>query len=161
MAASTPASTLAATPSTPNRIATENTPAVKGTVAALLRLEGLAVTAVSALLYARTGASWWLFAALWLAPDLSVLGYLAGPGRGARVYNGIHSYVTPLTLAFAAMLLRTPDPLPYALIWINHIGVDRLLGFGLKYPAGFQFTHLSAKHSRRAAVTAPEGSLPA
>ena len=44
----------------------------------LLRLEGLAVAAVSAVLYARTGASWWLFAALWLAPDLSMLGYLGG-----------------------------------------------------------------------------------
>ena len=42
----------------------------------LLRLEGLAVAAVTAVLYARTGASWWLFAALWLMPDLSMLGYL-------------------------------------------------------------------------------------
>ena len=56
-----------------------------------LRLEGLAVAAVSTALYARTGASWWLFAALWLAPDLSMLGYLGGACRGARVYNAFHS----------------------------------------------------------------------
>jgi hypothetical protein len=32
--------------------------------------------------------------------------------------------------------------MPIALIWVNHIGVDRLLGYGLKYPAGFGWTHL-------------------
>ncbi len=85
----------------------------------------------------KTGASWWLFAGLWLAPDLSLLGYLAGPSWGARIYNAIHSYVTPATLAVSALLLRSPALLPFALIWINHIGVDRLLGYGLKYPAGF------------------------
>src|SRR5438270_10743440 len=50
----------------------------------LLRIEGLAVAVVSAVLYARTGASWWLFAALWLAPDFSLLGCLASPRRGPR-----------------------------------------------------------------------------
>jgi len=92
--------------------------------------------------YAHAGASWWLFAALWLAPDLSMLGYLAGPKWGARIYNAIHSYVTPATLAVTAMLLRSPSLVPIALIWFNHIGVDRLLGYGLKYPAGFGWTHL-------------------
>ena len=29
-----------------------------------------------------------------------------------------------------------------ALIWLAHIGVDRLLGYGLKYPTGFKDTHL-------------------
>jgi hypothetical protein len=102
----------------------------------------LAAAALSAVFYAHAGASWWLFAALWLAPDLSMLGYLAGPKWGARIYNAIHSYVTPATLAVTAMLLRSPSLVPIALIWFNHIGVDRLLGYGLKYPAGFGWTHL-------------------
>lgn len=105
-------------------------------------MEGLAVVALTAVLYARTGASWWLFAALWLAPDLSMLGYLAGSCWGARTYNAIHTYVTPATLAVLAFLLHQRGLLPIALIWINHIGLDRLLGYGLKYPAGFGFTHL-------------------
>ena len=108
----------------------------------LLRLEGMAALALSAVFYARTGASWWLFAALWLTPDLSMLGYLGGPKLGARIYNAIHSYVTPATLAVVGLLLGSSVLLPYALIWINHIGVDRLLGYGLKYPQGFKFTHL-------------------
>jgi hypothetical protein len=111
-------------------------------VRSILRLEGLAAAALSALLYAQTGASWWLFAALWLTPDLSMLGYLYSPCWGARIYNAIHSYLAPATLALAALLLRSPALLPFALIWINHIGVDRLLGYGLKYPVGFQWTHL-------------------
>jgi hypothetical protein len=117
--------------------------AIRGSdIQLLLRLEALAAVALSIVFYARTGASWWLFAVLWLLPDLSLLGYLAGPKLGARVYNAIHSYVTPAALAVTGLLLRSPVVLPYALIWINHIAVDRLLGYGLKYPAGFRWTHL-------------------
>ena len=121
-----------------------------GFVRSILRLEGLAAAALAAVFYARTGASWWLFAALWLAPDLSLLGYLGGSELGARMYNAIHSYVTPATLAVTALLLHSPALLPFALIWMNHIGVDRLLGYGLKYPAGFQWTHLGRLKGRRA-----------
>jgi hypothetical protein len=123
-----------------------------GPVHTILRLEGLAAAALSVAFYARTGASWWLFAVLWLAPDLSILGYLAGPGWGARVYNAIHSYVTPATLAVSALLLRSSALVPVALVWINHIGVDRLLGYGLKYPDGFAWTHLGKLGERRGKV---------
>jgi hypothetical protein len=122
---------------------------VTGSVLALLRLEGLAVAAVTVVLYARTGAGWWLFAALWLAPDLSMLGYLAGSCWGARCYNAVHTYVVPAALALSALLLNAPALLPFALIWVNHIGVDRLMGYGLKYSDGFGWTHLGrlGKHS--------------
>ena len=125
-------------------------PMARSHVQIFLRLEGLAVAVVSALFYSRTGASWWLFAALWLVPDLSMLGYLGGPKLGARIYNAIHTYVTPGTLAAMAMLLKSPGLLPYAFVWINHIGVDRLLGYGLKYPQGFGWTHLGRLGKRRA-----------
>jgi hypothetical protein len=128
-------------------------PAVAAPVVRLLRLEGLALAAISAVLYARIGSSWWLFAALWLVPDLSMLGYLVSPCWGARCYNAIHSTITPITLALAALLLHTAGPLPYALIWLNHIGVDRLLGYGLKYPAGFGWTHLGRQGKRRGEST--------
>lgn len=117
-------------------------PAVAPPVLIFLRLEALAVAVVTGLLYARSGASWWLFAALWLLPDLSMLGYLASPCWGARAYNAAHTYVTPATLAVAGLLLHQPQVIPFALIWANHIGVDRLLGYGLKYPQGFGWTHL-------------------
>jgi Domain of unknown function (DUF4260) len=133
--------------------ASEALPAVPGNATGnvlwLLRVEGLAVVLLSAVLYWRSGAHWWLFAALWLVPDLSMLGYLAGPRWGARCYDSAHTYIGPLMLA-AALLLHRPvalsaalsATLPVALIWCNHIGVDRLCGYGIKYPEGFGFTHL-------------------
>ena len=122
----------------------------------LLRLEGLVVAAATAALYARTGASWWLFAALWLAPDLSMLGYLGRPCRAARIYNAFLTYLIPGLLVLIASLLRAPDVFAVALIWANHIGVDRLLGFGLKYSAGFGWTHLGLTGAarREAAIAA-------
>lgn len=121
----------------------------RSSIVILLRLEGLAVAAITALLYARTGASWWLFAALWLAPDLSMLGYLGGACRGARVYNAFHTYLLPGLLALAALVLPAHGFLPVALIWANHIGVDRTLGYGLKYGDGFGYTHLGRVGKRK------------
>ena len=132
-----------------DRPAYDPEPASGRSVLIILRLEGLAAAALSAVFYARTDASWWLFAALWLTPDLSMLGYLAGANWGARIYNAIHTYITPATLAVSALLLHTPALVPVALIWINHIGVDRLMGYGLKYPAGFAWTHLGKLGGRR------------
>jgi hypothetical protein len=133
------ATNLAADPSP----SSEPCPSVAAPVLILLRLEDLAVAALSAVLYARTGSSWWLFAAFWLAPDLSMLGYLIDSCWGARIYNAVHTYVTPVALALVGVLLSQSALLPFALIWINHIAVDRLLGYGLKYPRGFGWTHLS------------------
>jgi len=118
----------------------------------LLRIEGVAVAAIAAVLYARTGASWWLFAALWLVPDLSMLGYLASPCRGARIYNAFHTYTLPIVLGLSGWFLHAKGLVPFALIWINHIGVDRLLGYGLKYSNGFGWTHLGIKGKDAARV---------
>jgi Domain of unknown function (DUF4260) len=108
----------------------------------LLRFEGLAMAAFSVFLYARTGLSWWLFAALFLAPDLSMLGYLAGPCWGARIYNAVHTYITPAALALCGLFLHEHVALAVAFIWASHIGMDRMLGYGLKYADGFGYTHL-------------------
>lgn len=125
-------------------VAQPGLPAGRGSsIQLLLRLEGLGVAAVTALLYARSGASWWWFLALWLVPDLSMLGYLAGACRGARIYNAVHTYVGPVAMGVCAYLLHANAVAPaIALTWANHIGVDRLLGYGLKYGEGFGFTHL-------------------
>ena len=118
------------------------TPAVTGTPRLLLRLEGAALLVIAVLLYARTGTSWWLFAALVLAPDLSFVGYLAGPRVGAAAYNAAHTTVGPIALALVGVLAPSPLAVAIALIWLAHVGADRLLGYGLKYDAGFGFTHL-------------------
>lgn len=115
---------------------------VKGGVRIWLRLEGLAFAAVALWLFSLTGASWWLAAAVALAPDLSFLFYLAGPRVGAAGYNLAHSYLPAVGTALAAHFADAAAVHAGALIWIAHIGTDRLLGYGLKYPSGFGDTHL-------------------
>ena len=105
----------------------------------LLRVEGAVVLVASLLLY---GGSWALFAALFLVPDLSMLGYLAGPQTGALAYNAFHTYAPPAALAAFGVLTGGDTVLFVALVWFAHIGFDRMVGYGLKYPTGFFDTHL-------------------
>ncbi len=105
-----------------------------------LRLEGAAVLALAILVFAHGGHSWALLAILFLAPDLSFAGYLAGPRVGSAIYNVAHSYLGPVALAAWALL--TGRPPVAATIWFAHIGFDRMLGYGLKYPSAFSDTHL-------------------
>ncbi len=108
----------------------------------LLRAEGGILFGASLLLYAELGASWVLFVVLVLAPDLSMLGYMLGVRFGTVLYNLFHALVAPLLLIALSILYKQLWLLPYGLIWTAHIGVDRLLGFGLKYPTRFHDTHL-------------------
>ena len=120
----------------------EPTGAVTGGVKTVLRLEGLTLFAGMTLLYAVWGGYWWIYAVLFLAPDLSFAAYLAGPRVGAIVYNTAHSYMAPVALLTTGFALPSPLLLSFAMIWMAHIGIDRALGYGLKYSAGFGFTHL-------------------
>jgi hypothetical protein len=106
-----------------------------------LRLEGLVALALSTYLCLNEGGSWLLFGALFFVPDISFAGYLAGPRVGAMVYNVAHSYVGPITLA-AAFFVSGKPALSLALVWAAHVGFDRALGYGLKYPTAFRDTHL-------------------
>jgi hypothetical protein len=116
--------------------------AVSGGLRTLLRLEGLMLFAGMTLLYAVWDGSWWVYALLFLVPDLSFVAYLAGPRAGAIVYNAAHSYMAPMALMTTGFALSSPLVLSIAMIWLAHIGIDRALGYGLKYSAGFSFTHL-------------------
>jgi hypothetical protein len=115
---------------------------VTGAARALLRLEGLALFAAMIPLYAWRGSSWWLFAVLFLAPDLSFAAYLAGARIGAAVYNAAHTTIVPVVLLIAGFALDQSLVISIAIIWLAHIGIDRALGYGLKYPDAFNHTHL-------------------
>jgi hypothetical protein len=109
----------------------------------LLHLEGAVILAVAVALYGRVGAGWGLFAALILAPDLFMLGYLFGPRAGAYVYNAAHIYAVPLAVVALGVLLGLQTATAVGLVWLAHIGMDRSVGFGLKYASGFSDTHFS------------------
>jgi hypothetical protein len=116
--------------------------AASGSVRLLLRLEGLTAFAAALALYAHAGFSWLIFALFLLAPDLSMLGYLTGPRVGAALYNLVHTYLLALLLTLVGFLDAQPALTAAGLILIAHIGLDRALGYGLKYSTAFGDTHL-------------------
>lgn len=127
-----------------------------------LRAEGAAALMLSLAFYGAINASWWLYLALFLVPDLSMLGYLAGPRAGAALYNTIHTYVLPLLLAALGGLVDLPGAVPVALVWIGHIGADRMLGYGLKERGGFKDTHLGriGRGGQASSSNGPAGRAP-
>ena len=121
---------------------TAETGAATGGVNLLLRLEGLTLFLGMVMLYWAWDGSWLVFALLFFVPDLSFLAYLSDAKFGAAVYNATHSYMAPVALLTLGFGLASPLTLSIALIWLAHIGIDRALGYGLKYRKGFGFTHL-------------------
>ena len=119
---------------------------LQGHMVWLLRLEGLALMALSLLAYHRYSA-WGLreFALLFLLPDIALLAYALGARAarlGAYAYNVTHTYFGPMLMLVYGMLTDTRWALSLGLIWLAHIGFDRALGYGLKYTQGFRYTHL-------------------
>ncbi len=107
-----------------------------------LKLEWLCIALAMLVVFWVVDGSWLLFAVLVLAPDLAMLGYLAGPRAGALTYNLLHSAIGPAALAGAAWLVASDVALQVAIVWLFHIAVDRAIGYGLKLPSSFQDTHL-------------------
>ena len=108
----------------------------------LLRTEGLAAAAAAMTLYFWADHPWWLLVVLALAPDLAMVAYAAGPRVGAAAYDLVHTYALPVGLGAAGIVADADAAVAVALIWSTHIGVDRAIGYGLKYPSGFTDTHL-------------------
>ncbi|MDD4914860.1 MAG: DUF4260 domain-containing protein [Methylococcales bacterium] len=108
----------------------------------LLRLEGLAVFGLALAVYWHYGFGWGLFWSTVLLPDLALLGYLVNARIGAVAYNVTHAKILPCVLAVAALAADNDLLISLSLIWFVHIGIDRLFGYGLKYPDGFKITHL-------------------
>ena len=117
---------------------------VRGVPRAILRIEGACILAGALWAYAWLGQPWWLFLALFLTPDLSMAGYAANPVLGAVLYNAVHTLVPPILLLGAGIATGAAGIAGVALIWLAHVGLDRALGYGLKYRTGFGDTHLGA-----------------
>ena len=108
----------------------------------LLRLEGAVLFAAAIALYVREDLSILLLVVLFLAPDLSFLGLAGGPRVAAVTYDAAHTYVGPILLASVALIVEWGAGVQLGLIWLAHIGIDRALGYGLRYPDAFRDTHL-------------------
>lgn len=108
----------------------------------LLQAEGAIVFLAATGLYFEQGHGWWLYLLLVLAPDLSLVGYAAGARAGAVAYDAAHTYALPVALGAVGVVGGGGAAVAVALIWAAHIGVDRAVGYGLKYPSAFGDTHL-------------------
>lgn len=109
----------------------------------LLRLEGALVAALAFWYYGQAFGNWWLFAALFLMPDLSFVAFAVNQKIGIRVYNIAHTYLVPAAFAGAAYMLSLNWLMAVAVIWVFHIGVDRLVGYGLKFESDHKRNHLN------------------
>ena len=92
--------------------------------------------------FATTGKTWWLVPALLLLPDVAALGYLWNTRVGAHLYNLSHAAPVPVALAGIGIWQHESLVLAIALIWLAHIGMDRAMNYGLKYPDDSRHTHL-------------------
>ena len=108
----------------------------------MIKLEEAALFAISLFAFAQLEHSWWLFLALLFLPDLSMLGYLAGPRIGAAIYNIVHHRAIALIIAYLGFSLSNPTMLLAGVILFAHSSMDRVFGYGLKLPDSFQNTHL-------------------
>lgn len=119
-----------------------------GTVSSVLapvplqRLEGAILLIPSVVGFAASDWSWWWFAGLLLVPDISMVGYLLRPSTGAAVYNLGHSLIGPALLFAWWWYDGSVWAIAFGSIWLAHIGMDRMFGYGLKFSDGFNHTHL-------------------
>jgi hypothetical protein len=109
----------------------------------ILRSEGVVLVAAALAAY-FTGLDepWWLVPVLLFVPDAFMIGYARSNRVGAWLYNLAHSTPAPAVLGLVATLAGRSLAQGVALVWLAHIGMDRALGYGLKYESDFRDTHL-------------------
>jgi hypothetical protein len=113
-----------------------------GAVRRWLRLEGVAAFGAGVALFAATGANVLFLVPLILVPDVSAVGYLAGPRVGAFTYNLFHTWAPGVLVLGLSVWLASPPLQVAGAVLIAHVGMDRMAGYGLKLPSSFQDTHL-------------------
>jgi len=109
----------------------------------MLHVEGVAILAIALVLYAQQDYEWSTFWLLLLTPDLSFLPYALDRRLGTFFYNALHTVTLPLVLIVATVITGGTFGIQLALIWLAHIGMDRAVGYGLKYSDSFKNTHLN------------------
>ena len=125
-----------------SQVMKKNSVSLMATPLVWLRLEGLLLLFTGVIVYRSLGGPWWGLLLGFLA-DLSFTAHLAGPRTGALIYNLLHALVLPVALGLLGYASGLPLAVLISLVWTAHIGLDRLFGYGLKYPDSFGHTHLT------------------
>jgi hypothetical protein len=110
----------------------------------LLKLEEIGQFLLSLLLFNQLNYAWWVFPACILLPDISMLGYLAGPKPGAWLYNLFHHKLVAISFLFLGYAFDHSLLTLAGVILFGHSAMDRIFGYGLKYNDSFSNTHLGS-----------------
>jgi hypothetical protein len=97
---------------------------------------------LSLYLFSSYNLSWWWFAGLLLSPDISMLAYLINPRIGAAIYNLAHHKGVAISVYLIGIYLKNPGIQLAGIILFAHSSMDRIWGYGLKFPDSFNHTHL-------------------
>lgn len=108
----------------------------------ILKLEEAGMLLMGCLMYAQLHLSWWIFLALFLLPDIGMLGYVFNPRTGALTYNLFHHRGIAVLLWVSGVVASVPALQVAGIIIFSHSCFDRILGYGLKYSDDFKHTHL-------------------
>lgn len=108
----------------------------------ILKLEEAAQFGLSIYLFSLLPITWWWYLALFLAPDLSMLGYLVSPSVGAVCYNVAHHKGIAIIIGLIGFMLNMPWLLFAGILLFGHSSFDRMMGYGLKHLDSFNNTHL-------------------
>ena len=114
----------------------------KNAMTQLIRLEELLMFALGIVLFSLLDYAWWVFPALILVPDISMLGYVINKKAGAYIYNAFHHKGAALALYFLGLFTGSSIITLIGVMLFSHASLDRIFGYGLKFADSFQHTHL-------------------
>jgi Domain of unknown function (DUF4260) len=109
---------------------------------AILKLEEAAMFILCIYALSLFHVSWWVYLLVFIAPDISFLGYAAGNKVGAVCYNLFHHKGIAVAIFVTGFLLENEWLQIIGIILFGHSSMDRMLGYGLKLNEGFKYTHL-------------------
>ena len=96
-----------------------------------LKLEELTQLLFSAYLFSLLPFAWWIYPVFILAPDISLIGMLAGKRIGAITYNLIHHKAIGLSAYMIGSLLGIPLLSLVGIVLFGHSSFDRMVGLQL------------------------------
>lgn len=108
----------------------------------LLKSEELVQFLGAIYLFSRLSFAWWWFPALILVPDVSMIGYAINPAVGAVTYNLVHHKGLGVVVGLLGLMTGNQQLMLAGVILFAHSTMDRMFGYGLKYPDGFKHTSL-------------------
>lgn len=108
----------------------------------LLKSEECGLVLLSLLVFSQTSFAWWWYPVLILAPDIGMIGYLKNPKTGAVLYNLFHHQGIAVLFIGLGWVMGSDMALLAGTILLGHSALDRIFGYGLKYPDSFHNTHL-------------------